>query len=83
MTKVYQNPVAHLQQDLDHTERTPLLRDGNAKNESEKEKSGKDKEKKPSLLKVLVKTFGVEFLHAQVFKLFYDGLIFLFPQLLQ
>lgn len=62
----------------DTSEKTPLLqRDKTKKSEKEPEVIG------PSLIKVIIKTFGWEILHAQTFKLFYDGLVFVLPELLK
>lgn len=41
------------------------------------------KEKKRSLFRALAKTFGLELLHAHVFKLIYDITIFISPILLR
>lgn len=62
----------------DTSEKTPLLQgDKTKKSEKEPEVIG------PSLIKVIIKTFGWEILHAQTFKLFYDGLVFVLPELLK
>ncbi|XP_076457656.1 multidrug resistance-associated protein 1-like [Babylonia areolata] len=66
------------------TERTPLRADGGATiSEGAEDKAGaKKKKKEPSLLKVLVKTYGLDLLQSHFCKLIYDLLQFVNPQLL-
>ena len=73
------------------SERTPLLGPGSSstqtqyseKDEPAKDKSEDDVEIKISLFKVLLKTFGWQFVFANIWKLFYDLLVFANPMLLQ
>ncbi|KAJ8315796.1 hypothetical protein KUTeg_007946 [Tegillarca granosa] len=82
--KVYVNPSVSQIQD-DQSETTPLLKEKPDAKESKKDtkKATVDLSNKPSLFKVLFKTFGWELLHSQIFKLFYDILQFINPLLLQ
>nr|AGI21024.1 ATP binding cassette family C protein [Azumapecten farreri] len=63
------------------TERTPLL--AGSSNPDPKKDSSKKLVGKPSLTKVLFKTFGWELFNAHIFKLFYDALNFANPFLLR
>ncbi|XP_062606443.1 multidrug resistance-associated protein 1-like [Saccostrea cucullata] len=82
---VVPGPTSEMQHSSNYTsiqeetsEKSPLLP------KSEEEKSKREtKVPGPSLLNVLFKTFGWELLHAQIFKLFYDVLVFVLPQLLK
>lgn len=65
-------------QDEETSEKTPLLQS----DESKKSKT-EPTVKGPSLIKALFRTFGWELLHAQIFKLFYDVLVFVLPALLK
>ena len=49
----------------------------------EKPKEKRRDERKPSLLKVLVKMYGLKFLLAVICKLFHDCFVFVQPQLLR
>ena len=60
-----------------YSETDPLLVD------KEKEKRTQKKQKRPSLVKVLLKMFACNFLKAIVFKVIQDCLIFVQPQLLR
>ena len=61
------------------SESTPLLQSTSAEKKEKKE----TKEGKISLAKVLVKTYWWEFIRSNIWKLFYDALLFANPFLLQ
>lgn len=64
---------------MDADETTPLI----VTNKHQEDFKGKKPEHpSPSLLKILVKTFGVELLQSHVWKLFYDALILTNPLVL-
>ncbi|XP_078381052.1 multidrug resistance-associated protein 1-like [Oculina patagonica] len=62
---------------IEPCETDPLLGD------KHKEERQEFKKRKPSLLKVLVKMYGLNFLLAVIFKLFHDCFIFVQPQILR
>ena len=66
-------------QDVDET--TPLIISGSRK-EDKDSKQKKLLRAQPSLIKVLFKTFGIELLLGQIWKLFYDVLILTNPLVL-
>lgn len=61
-------------------ETTPLIVSG--KKEREDSKTKTLPHPKPSLLKILLKTFGLQLLQSQIWKLFYDVLLLSNPLLL-
>lgn len=66
------------------TESTPLLHNSSKDGEpDEKTKKAKDTKPGVSLFKVLTKTFGWELLLSNIWKLFYDVLLFANPFLLR